>query len=296
MFRKSQDINNICQEREQLLSQLRRSKRIKMIDEKRNNIILYNSLNELLNAHPELENSDWNSYDYIDFIKGYWEISIACILTLKSNHFLMAKVDKFEEITDIISNFDNFKYVIIIVRHKYIYIDNQFDLRNLIENSSNIFKWWDDRRKLLCWTYNTRLYYPRVIENDYKFTSFDTNILEEVYNYIVQNHNDVHNPILLELDITDKCYKYHSFEDDNKKYEVINEIDLLNQNIITLKNGVDLKQRKYVVAFIEIDPDEISDSEDYDYHYLQLIQIDKLDQLELLKRWIDCEPYVYKTI
>lgn len=137
MFRKNQDINDICREREQMLSQLRRSKRMNMMDEKRNKIILYNSFNELLTAHPDLKNSNFYSSDCIDLIKDKWYDSISCVFTLKNNHFLMSVVEEFKEITDVMLDFDNYKCMVIIACHKYIYIDNQFDLHNLIENSTN---------------------------------------------------------------------------------------------------------------------------------------------------------------
>ena len=191
MFRKNKDINDICQEREQLLSQLRHSKRINITNEKRNSIMIYDSINELLSAHPDLRKSNCYSTDCIMFMKDCWEESIGCFFTLKNNHFLMTKVDKFEEITDIISDFDIYKYMIIYSSHKYIYIDNQFDLRNLIENSSNIFKWWYDTEKLMDQTHGEIItcYYP--CDNEYNVSPYricSTNILEEAYNYIRQNY------------------------------------------------------------------------------------------------------------
>lgn len=295
MFRKNQNINDICQEREQMLSQLRRSKRMNMMDEKRNKIILYNSFNELLTAHPDLKNSNFYSSDCIDLIKDKWYDSISCVFTLKNNHFLMSVVEEFKEITDVMLDFDNYKCMVIIACHKYIYIDNQFDLHNLIENSTNIFKWWDDKKLLLDQTYNEGIYYPCDEFNSHTSTKFYTNILEEAYNYIKQNYDDYYDPILLELDITDGCPNYDSIKNDNKKYEVVNEIDLINQSIMTLKNSIDLKQRKYVVALVEMEPEWINDP-DCEYRDLRLIQIDNLEQLEYLKRYVDCDPYVYKTI
>lgn len=52
----------------------------------------------------------------------------------------MSVVEEFKEITDVMLDFDNYKYMVIIVCHKYVYIGNKFDLHNLIENSTNIFK------------------------------------------------------------------------------------------------------------------------------------------------------------
>ena len=193
MYRQSQNLQQLCEEKKECLAQLRRKRRENILNEKRNKIILYDSLNELFNAYPDLENSNWYSPDYLDFIKDCWENSIACIFTLKSNHFLMTNVDEFEEITNIMSGLDNFKYVIIIACHKYIYIDNQFDLHNLIENSTNIFKWWDDKMLLLDQTFN------EFIGNKRTLIKFYTNILEEAFNYIKQNYDDYNIPLLLDI-------------------------------------------------------------------------------------------------
>lgn len=95
--------------------------------------------------------------------------------------------------------------------------------------------------------------------------------------------------ILLELDITDGCYNYNSVINDNKKYEVVNEIDLINQSIATLKNIVDLDRLKYVGAICVNSSDGVSRG-------LQLIQIDNLEQIACLKLCINCEPYIYKNI
>ena len=188
MFRKSQDINDICREREQLLSQLRHSKRMNMIDEKRNNI--------------------------------------------------------------------------------------------------NNFKLEDVKKLLLDQTYND------LIRIRFVLIGFSTNILEEAFYYVDHFYKDEHNPLLLELDVVEEYIEndYPLSEiNDNKLYEVVNEINLLNQDITTLKNSIDLNRRRYVGAFLKPNPY-------YEKRQLQLIQIDNLDQLELLKRWVDCDPEIYKTI
>ena len=303
MFRKSQDINDICQEREQMLSQLRHSKRMNMLNEKRNNIKLYDSLNEVFSTHPDLKILECYLSDCLDLIKSYWEESIGCVFMLKNDHFLMTNVDEFEKIANVMSDFDNYKCMVIYARHKYIYIDNQSDLHYLIENNSVIFKWWDNSKKLIDQTHGEIMhYFPCDDEFDVRpWWRFYTNILEEAFNYINQNYECHIIPTLLELRAIDGYYNYNSYENDNKKYEVINEIDLLNQNIITLKNNIDLNQRRYVGAFIIIDPDIAPDSDDakcidYAVHRLRLIQIDNLEQLEYLKQFIDCDPCIYKTI
>lgn len=188
MFRKNQNINDICQEREQLLSQLRRSKRINMMNEKRNN--------------------------------------------------------------------------------------------------TNDFKWKDDKKLLLNQTYNNLIRIRCVLRG------FSTNILEEAYWYVSHFYDDEHDPILLELDVAEEYveneYSLSEINDD-KLYEVVNEINLLNNDIATLKNNIDLNRRRYVGAFLKTKP--------YcEKRHLRLIQIDNLDQLELLKRWVDCDPKIYKTI
>lgn len=167
------------------------------------------------------------------------------------------------------------------------YIYQKREQMNMIDekrNDTNNFKWQDDKKMLLNQTYNNLLKYKLII-------NFSTNILEEAFYYITHFYNDdYHISIILELDIVDGYSDYRYSEiNDNKLYEVINEIDLLNRDIATLKNSIDLKRRKYVGAFLEISP----------YggrHRWRLIQIDNLYQLKLLKRYIDCGSDIYKTI
>lgn len=288
MFRKTQNINDICQEREQMLSQLRRSKRMNMLNEKRNNIVIYNSFNELLNNHHDSMNSESYLSDCIEMIEDNWDESIGCVFILQNNHFLISKVDDFSEIPNIMSDFGNYKYIIIVRCYKYIYIDNQIDLHNLIENGAKLFKWVDARNSLLLQTYNEFIYdTPR---------HFYTNILEEAFNYIKQNHDGYHFPILLELDVTDGCSNYIAIHNDYKKYEIVNEIDLLNQNIMSLKNIINLNQRKYVASHVANYSDFADDIQDCKDYNLRLIQIDTLEQLEYLKQYIDNDRYVYKPI
>lgn len=91
------------------------------------------------------------------------------------------------------------------------------------------------KKILLDQTYNECIYYQYAEFNSYTSTKFYTNILKEAYNYIKQNYGDYYNPILLELDIIYGILIIIQLLMTIKKYEVINEIDLINQSIATLK-------------------------------------------------------------